>query len=121
MDKRGFVQTRDSLRWLVIREDNEHRQRGVYRDDLEAMFPERGVGMIAGGMTRRDDIRLAVAADCQSWWAWAKSDSDFCFGIAGAEGVVTNSYYAGVGPPGSPDADARWTDDIDRPPDWSGE
>lgn len=121
MDKRGFVATRDSLRWLAIREANEHQQHGAYRDDLEEMFPPGDVGMIAGAMTRRDAIRLMVAYDRHSWWAWANSDSGFCFGIAGAKGEVTNRYYAGVGPPGPPDTDDRWKDDIDRPPDWAGE
>jgi len=30
MDRRGFVETRDSLRWLAIRQANEHRQHGAF-------------------------------------------------------------------------------------------
>ena len=33
MDRRGFVETRESLRWLAIREGNEHAQHGTFRGD----------------------------------------------------------------------------------------
>jgi hypothetical protein len=120
VDRRGFVETRDSLRWLATREGNEHRQHGAYRRDLRAMFPGGAAGIVKGGLPRIESVRVTVAEDRQSWWAWAPSDSKFCFGIAGANGEVTNRYYAGVGPPGAPDSDARWTDDFDRPVDWEG-
>jgi hypothetical protein len=120
MDRRGFVETRDSLRWLAIRQANEHRQHAVYRGDLAAMFPGGAASIMKGGLPRIETIRLSVADDRQSWWAWAPTESDFCFGIAGANGDVTNRYYAGVGLPGAPDEDGRWTDDADRPADWEG-
>lgn len=120
MDRRGFVETRDTLRSLAIREGNEHRQHGAYRADLASMFPGGAVSIMKGGLPRIETIRLTVADDRQSWWAWAPSDSDFCFGIAGGNGEVTNRYYAGVGAPGPPDSDARWTEDAYRPPDWEG-
>jgi hypothetical protein len=116
LDARGFADTRDSLRWLAIRETNEYRSTGYYRDDLEAMFPSPDLGM----MKRRDAIRLNVAADGRSYWAWAKTDSDFCFGIAAAEGEPTNSYYADVGPPHPPSVDDKWMAEVGKlPPDWS--
>lgn len=117
-DRRGFVETRDSLRWLAVRESNEHRQHGVYRGDLLGMFPK---GVKFGTLARRDAIHLTVADDRQSWWAWAKTDSDFCFGIAGSDGQIPNRYYAGVAPPSAPDNDDRWTDHVHEPPDWEGE
>jgi hypothetical protein len=121
MDRRGFVETRDSLRWLAIRQANEHRQHGAYRGDLAAMFPGGAASIMKGGLPRMATIRLTVADDRQSWWAWAPSDSEFCFGIAGATDDVTNRYYAGVGAPAPPESDRRWTDDMDPPPDWSGD
>ncbi len=121
MDRRGFVETRDSLRWLAIREANEHQEHGPYRGDLAAMFPGGAASIMKGGLPRIETIRLTVADDRQSWWAWAPSDSEFCFGIAGATDDVTNRYYAGVGAPGPPESDRRWTDDMDPPPDWSGD
>lgn len=121
LDRRGFGETRASLRWLAIRESNEHGEYGTFRADLENMFPGDGVGMMTGAMSRRDAIRLTAADDRKSWWAWAKTDSEFCFGIAGSGGVRGNAYYAGVGPPGPPGEDERWTDEVDRPADWAGE
>lgn len=120
MDRRGFRETRESLRWLAIREGNEHAQNRLYRADLLNMFPDDGIGVMTGAMPRRDAIRLAAPDDRQSWWAWAKTDSEFSFGIAGEAGLVGNRYYAGVGPPGPPESDSRWTGDVDRPPDWEG-
>jgi hypothetical protein len=117
MDRRGFVETRDSLRWLAIRENNEHQHHGVYRGDLLGMFPN---GVKFGQVARRDAITLAVAEDGQSWWAWAKTESDFCFGIAGSDGEVPNRYYAGIERPQSPAEDDRWTDHLHEPPDWEG-
>jgi hypothetical protein len=121
LDQRGFIETRDSLRWLAITESKEMGEYGFYRGDLENMFPIDGVSMLSGAMTRRDAIRLTVAPDGRSWWAWAKTDSDFCFGIGVAAGRSTNFYYAGIGPPGPPADDERWTDEIDRAPDWAAE
>lgn len=119
LDRRGFMETRDSLRWLAIRQSNEIGEHGFYRSDLRNMFPDDGVGMMTGAMTRRDAINLTLSPDGRSWWwSWAKTDSEFCFGIAGKAGGRTNSYYADIGPPGPPGEDPRWTDDMDRPPDW---
>ncbi len=58
-------------------------------------------------------IRLTVADDRQSWWAWAPSETEFCFGIASAKDDVTKRSYAGVGAPGPPESDRRWTGDMD--------
>ena len=44
VDRRGFSETRESLRWLAIREANEHRNHGRYNADLLGMFPAKGVG-----------------------------------------------------------------------------
>jgi hypothetical protein len=121
LDRRGFVEIRDSLRWLAIRESNELSQHGTYRDDLAKMFPAHGERMLRGAMSRRDAIRVTVAPDGRSWWAWAKTDSDFCFGIGGLVDRPGNAYYADVGPPGPLGADERWTDAVERPADWAGE
>jgi hypothetical protein len=119
MDQRGFAETRESLRWLAIRQANEIGQHGTYRSDVKLMFPDDGIGMLGGAMSRRDAIHLVVSEDHRSWWyAWARTDSDFCFGIAGQAGESGNRYYAGLGPPGPLSEDDRWAVDADRPPDW---
>ncbi|PZR64172.1 MAG: hypothetical protein DLM71_03105 [Chloroflexi bacterium] len=118
LDARGFSDTRDSLRWLAIREANEFRSTGRYRGDLEAMFPPSEIGM----MKRRDAIRLTVSDDARSYWAWCRTDSELCFGIAATEGDATSSYYAAVGPPGAPGDDRQWVAELDGMlPDWRGD
>jgi len=118
LDARGFSDARSSLRWLAIREANEYRSGGRYRDDMNVMFPSSELGM----MKRRDSIRLALADDGRSYWAWCPTDSAVCFGIAATEGDVMSSFYADVGPPRAPGEDPRWIAELDgRPPDWSGD
>lgn len=117
-DRRGFAETRESLRWLSIREANEYRAHGRYNGDLHGMFPREGIGR----MKRRDGTTLTVAPDGQSYWAWSQSDTDVCFGVAASIGAVTSSYYADVGPPRAPGDDERWVDElVDGLPDWSGD
>jgi len=53
--------------------------------------------------------------------ARAKTDSDFCFAVAGVEGELTTAYYADVDPPGPYGVDPRWVPAVDQPPDWDGE
>jgi hypothetical protein len=118
LDQRGFIETRDSLRWLAIRETNEHRNHGRYNSDLNGMFPREGIG----GMKRRDGTTLTVAPDGQLWWAWCPSDTSLVFGIAARGGAVTSYYYADDEPPGPLGHDKRWVHELDeRPPDWVGE
>jgi hypothetical protein len=118
LDQRGFIETRDSLRWLALRETNEHRNHGRYKADLREMFPAEGIGR----MQRRDRTTLMVAPDGQSWWAWCHSDTSLVFGIGGRDGDVGSYYYADDEPPGPLGEDARWVPEFDeRPPDWEGE
>ena len=118
LDRRGFSETRASLRWLAIREANEHRAHGRYNPDVAAMFPGQGIGR----MKRPGRTTLTVAPDGQSFWAWCQSDTDVCFGIAARDGEGTSSMYADVGLPSAPDEDSRWVGPFgDQPPHWSGD
>jgi hypothetical protein len=119
LDRRGFSETRESLKWLAIRETNEHRNHGRYRADLDGMFPREGIGR----MQRRDRTTLTVAPDGQSWWAWSRSDTSLVFGIGARDGEVTSFYYAEEDdPPGALGDDPRWVHEFDdRSPDWSGD
>lgn len=116
LDRRGFSETGESLRWLSIRETNEYRARGRYNPDLTGMFPGNGIRR----MQRRDRTTLTVPPDGQSYWAWCQSDTDVCFGIAARDGEATSSLYADVGPPSAPGNDSRWVHESDDPlPDWN--
>ena len=118
LDRRGFTKTRESLRWLAIRETNEYRARGHYSADLTSMVPKGNAERIEC----RDRTTLAVAAGGQSYWAWCKSDTEVCFGVAGRDGEVASYLYAAVGPPQAPAEDPRWVHEFDDDlPDWSGD
>ncbi len=118
LDRRGFSETRESLRWLAIREANEHRNHGRYNGDLLGHVPGDGIGK----MQRADRTTLTVAPDGHSFWAWCPSDTDVCFGIAARDGDGTESKYADVGPPSAPGEDPRWVGPFDdEPADWSGD
>ena len=117
-DRRGFIETRESLRWLGIRQSSEHRDHGRYNPDLRGMFPVEGIGR----MQRRDQTTLAVAPDGQSWWAWCKSDTPVVFGLGAQNGEPMSWYFADEGMPGPLGEDPRWIYEIDDPsPDWRGE
>jgi hypothetical protein len=116
-DRRGFVEVRDSLRWLAIREVNEHRTRGRYNDDLPTMFPKAGVGR----MKRRDSTALSVSADGQNYWATCPTDTKVWFGIGARDGEVASYFYVGESPPGPLGKDSRWVHEFDdQSPDWDG-
>lgn len=118
LDRRGFSETRESLRWLAIREGNEYRKGNRYNSDIEGMFPRAGIGK----MKRRDGTTLIVAPDGQSYWAWCQSDTPVCFGIAARDGEVTTYQYVDVGPPGALGEDPRWLHELEeQPPDWNGD
>ena len=118
LDRRGFSETRESLRRLALRESNEYRAHGRYNADLNGMFPVDGTGR----MQRRDRTTLTVEPDGQSYWAWCQSDTDTVFGIAAREGEVASSLYADIGAPRAPAQDSRWVHESYEPPtDWNGD
>lgn len=77
------------LRRLSTHQANEYRASGRYNADLLAMLPHKDPG--------RDRVTLVVSTDGQAYWAWTRTGSDFCLGIATSRGAVTSSYYADDG------------------------
>lgn len=62
-DQRGFTETRESLRWLGIRQSNEHRNHGRYNPDLRGMFPVDGIGRMQRlGCRAVDEPRLRIGS-----------------------------------------------------------
>ncbi len=105
LDRRGFVEARHVLRRVSI------QQMAAFRDDGRYTATLRGKW--------QPPVTFAVSGDGRAYWAWARSGSDFCFGISGQNGEVLSSFYADDGPPGSPVTDPRWVRELDDlPPDW---
>jgi hypothetical protein len=116
MDRRGFADTRDWLRFLAIRQTNEHRKNGRYNDDLRAMFPHGRPSR----MERLARTTLTVAPDGQSFWASCPSDTDVVFGLGARDGEAFSHLYVDVGPPGALGEDSRWISELDDlAPDWT--
>ena len=94
LDRREFDATIDALRLLETCEDNWHRNRGRYRKDLLTM-----VGDHFRGLPEESGIELRVSEDGQSWYAWRRTLSGWCFAI-GAGGPPPEQWkFDGPEPP----------------------
>jgi hypothetical protein len=109
-DRREFDATVDALRFLGTCQSNWHRTRGGrYRDDLLAM-----IGNDFRGLPAESGIELRVSGDGQSWCAWRRTISGWCFAI-GAGGPPPDQWeFDGPDPPRDvPGRDAEWGDSLD--------
>ncbi len=105
LDRREFDATIDALRFLETCQDNWHRNRGGrYRDDLLTM-----VGDHFRGLPEESGIELRISEDGQSWYAWRRTLSGWCFAI-GAGGPPPEQWeFDGPEPPqGCPGRDPAW-------------
>lgn len=117
LDARGFVDARSSLRFLSTAQMGRWRNHDHYGSDLHEMFPgDTGERLLHG----RDEVALQVTDDGREFWAWRRSASGWCFGIAGRDGPPNEYFYAGPEPPaGGIDSGADWRGLVDPlPPDW---
>lgn len=77
LDRREFDATIDALRFLETCQDNWHRNRGGrYREDLLTMVDDH-----FRGLPEESGIELRVSEDGQSWYAWRRTLSGWCFAI----------------------------------------
>jgi len=106
-DRREFDATIDALRFLETCQNNWHRNRGGhYREDLLTM-----IGDQFRGLPEESGIELRVSGDGQSWYAWRRTISGWCFAI-GAGGPPPDQWeFDGPEPPRDfPGRDAAWGD-----------
>jgi hypothetical protein len=108
LDRREFKETTDALEWLHTMQMDWYNNGGRYRNDLVDHF--------ANAFNRRglpDDhgITLEVSRSGQSWFAWRRTPSGWCFGV-GAKGPPPDErYFEGPEPPSSyPGRDSSWAD-----------
>lgn len=101
-DDREFSATRDALRHLHICQMGHHRNQGHFNAGLmpvvEAQFPKNGLPADHG-------VIMYVSDDEQSWWAWRRTVSGWCFGI-GATALDSQWCYDGAQPPAAGPAEA---------------
>jgi hypothetical protein len=115
LDRRGFEEAQQSLRWLQTVQATRFRQTGHYGEDLDDLQPGDIGDELLGG---KANITLEISPDRQEFWAWRKTISGFCFGVAGSNGEEW--LYAGSSPPeGGPSSGSDWQPVTGPwPPDW---
>ena len=108
LDRREFAATIHALQWLATCQMGWHRNGGRYRRDMLKILDD---DFTRHGLSKESGIRLHVAQDDQSWFAWRRTVTGWCFAI-GAAGPPPNQWmYDGPEPPkGFPGEDSSWGD-----------
>jgi len=107
LDQREFKQTKDALRALATAQMGWYRNRGGrYRPELlkilEPHFEHSGLPPDHG-------ISLWVAGDGQSWWAYRRTVTGWCFAAGAAAPPPDEWLHDGPEPPtGPPGQDTAW-------------
>ena len=120
LDRREFEETIRALHLLATCQMGWHGNGGRYRPDLLKLL---GDNFTRHGLPKESDIKLHVAPDGQSWYAWRRTVTGWCFAIGAAEPPPDQWRYDGSEPPrGFPGKDSSWgdgpfADQVDR--NWS--
>ena len=108
LDRREFAETTRALHWLATCQMGWHRNGGRYRHDLLRVL---GDDFTRHGLPRDSGITLLVAQDGQSWYAWRRTVTGWCFAIGAAGPPPDQWKYDGPEPPvGLPGEDPSWGD-----------
>ena len=108
MDRREFAETIDALLWLANCQRGWHRNGGRYRHDLLRVLDD---DFTRHGLPKESGITLQVARDGQSWYAWRRTVTGWCFAIGAAGPPPDQWTYDGPEPPkDSPGRDSAWGD-----------
>ena len=108
LDRREFAETIDALRWLATCQMGWHRNGGRYRRDMLRVL---GDDFTRHGLPGESGITLHVAQDGQSWYAWRRTVTGWCFAIGAAGPPPDEWTYDGPEPPkGFPGRDSSWGD-----------
>ena len=118
LDRREFAETKSALLWIATAQDGWYsnpEQR--YREDLLSVLePLRGLPANHG-------VTMHVANDGQSWWAWRRTVTGWCFAVGSAAPPPDQWLHDGPDPPtGFPGQDPAWGEQwgLDAV-NWSGE
>ena len=108
LDRREFAETINALHWLATCQMGWHRNGGLYRRDMLKFL---GDDFTRHGLPRESGIALHVAQDGQSWYAWRRTATGWCFAIGAAGPPPDQWTYDGPEPPrGFPGKDSSWGD-----------
>lgn len=107
LDQREFEETKAALQVLATAQMGWYRNRGGrYRPELlkilEPQFKHHG-------LPKNHGIKLDVADDGQSWWAWRRTVTGWCFAIGAAGPPPDEWLFDGPHPPKRfPGQDKQW-------------
>ena len=108
LDRREFAETTAALRWLATCQMGWHRRGDHYRCDILKIL---GDDFTHEGLPRESGIKVHVAHDGKSWYAWRRTVTGWCFAIGAAGPPPDQWYYDGPEPPvGFPVEDCSWGD-----------
>lgn len=96
LDRREFKETMLALRWIHTCHMGWYRRKARYRDDL---FDVLGDDFTRHGLPEDSGIRMEVADDGQSWYAWRRTITGWCFAIGANESPPNLWEYDGPDPP----------------------
>ena len=107
LDRREFKETIDALSTIHTCQVGWFRNRGGrYRDDLLQILDD---SLTRHGLPRESGITLRVSEDGQSWYAWRRTVTGWCFAIGAAAAPPDQWKYDGAEPPkGYPGNDLSW-------------
>ncbi len=118
LDRREFRETKEALRSLASAQMGWYRNPGSrYRGDLLEIFTPIFTTM---GLPEEHGVAMRIARDGQSWYAWRRTVTGWCFAI-GASGPPPNQWeFDGPEPPkGFPGQDAVWGEHpFESAPNW---
>ena len=107
LDQREFKETKDALRALATAQMGWYGNRGGrYRPELLEILKS---GFERSGLQPDHSISLWVADDGQSWWAYRRTVTGWCFAVGAAAPPPDQWLYDGPEPPaGPPGVDTTW-------------
>ncbi len=106
LDRREFAATINALQWLATCQMGWHRSGGRYRNDMLNIL---GDDFTRQGLPKGSGITLHVAKDGQSWYAWRRTVTGWCFAIGAAGPPPDQWKHDGPEPPkGFPGKDSAW-------------
>jgi hypothetical protein len=96
LDRREFKETSRALVWLHSVQMGWHNRDGRYRRDVAAHFEDK---WSRRGLPDDHGITVKVSRSGQSWFAWRRTPSGWCFAIGAAGPPTDERFFDGPEPP----------------------
>ncbi len=116
LDRREFQETMEALTWLSTSQMGRYGIVGRYDRRVLDEFPSSWLD----GLPDDQRITIEVGQTGESWFAWRRTVTGWCFAIGAASPPVDQWYYDGPEPPsGFPGQDPAWGEEPFRlSPNW---